>query len=173
MEITMFLPSVSVGIVQNIFISVRKFKRQQFSNMWHLLISFCRCISCCTYIIQNKNVNISKKEKHVASFDEVVETRFCCSVNVIVSRWVSSEAPLSLFRLLRAVGTCTVADYRQSTVRLQLKTLLPCILDLTPAIEVIYYLDYRKCFLKYRHFLISIVDYLLFRGQFLQQSILL
>jgi hypothetical protein len=35
--------------------------------------------------------------------------------------------------------TNTVADYRWFTVRLQLKTLLPCILLLTPAIEVIYY----------------------------------
>ena len=31
----------------------------------------------------------------------------------------------------------TVAYYRPSTFRLQLKTLLPCILDLTPAIELI------------------------------------
>ena len=31
----------------------------------------------------------------------------------------------------------TVANYRPSTVQLQLKTLLPCILDLTPAIEII------------------------------------
>ena len=30
----------------------------------------------------------------------------------------------------------TVADYRRFTVRLQLKTLLPCILLLTPAIKV-------------------------------------
>ena len=30
--------------------------------------------------------------------------------------------------------TCTVADYRRFTVRLQLRTLLPCILLLTPAI---------------------------------------
>ena len=34
----------------------------------------------------------------------------------------------------------------------------PCILDLTPAIEVIYYLDYRKCLLKYKNSLISIVS---------------
>jgi hypothetical protein len=33
----------------------------------------------------------------------------------------------------------TVADYRWFTVQLQLKTLLLCILLLTPAIEVIYY----------------------------------
>ena len=38
----------------------------------------------------------------------------------------------------------TVADYRPSTVRLHVKTLLPCILLLTPEIEVIYYWDYRK-----------------------------
>jgi hypothetical protein len=31
---------------------------------------------------------------------------------------------------------CTVADYRRFTVRLQLKTLLLCILLLTPAIKV-------------------------------------
>ena len=91
--------------------SICKFKRQQFSNIRHLLISFCSCISCCTYVIEHKNVNISKKEKHVASFDEVVETRFCCSVNVIVSRWVSSKAPLSLFRLLRAVGTSVSTEW--------------------------------------------------------------
>ena len=69
--------------------------------------------------------------------------------------------------------TYTVADYRPSTVRLQLKKLLPCILDLTPEIEVISYRYYRKCFLEYRVFLISIVHYLLFRSQLLQQSILL
>ena len=33
----------------------------------------------------------------------------------------------------------TVADYRPSTVRLQVKTLLPCIMLLTPEIEAIYY----------------------------------
>jgi hypothetical protein len=33
----------------------------------------------------------------------------------------------------------TVADYRPSTVRLQVKTVLPCIMLLTPKIEVIYY----------------------------------
>ena len=38
----------------------------------------------------------------------------------------------------------TVADYRPSTVGLQVKTLLLCILVLTPEIEVIYYCDYRK-----------------------------
>ena len=36
------------------------------------------------------------------------------------------------------------AVYRRFTVRLQLKTLLPCILLLTPEIEVAYYWDYRK-----------------------------
>ena len=39
---------------------------------------------------------------------------------------------------IMTVSSYTVADYRPSTVRLQLKTLLPCILDLTPVIEVIY-----------------------------------
>ena len=55
------------------------------------------------------------------------------------------------------------------TVRLQLKTLLPCILHLTPEIEIIYYRDYRKCILKGSISLISIVDYLHFRGQLLLQ----
>ena len=50
------------------------------------------------------------------------------------------------------------------------KTLLPYILDFTPAIEIIYFWDYRICFLKYS---ISMVDYLLFSGQLLQQPILL
>ena len=36
---------------------------------------------------------------------------------------------------------CTVADYRPSTVQLQVKTLLPCILLLTLEIEVIYYIS--------------------------------
>ena len=36
------------------------------------------------------------------------------------------------------------------TVQLQLKTV--CIQLLTPAIEVIYYGDYRKCFFKVQHF---------------------
>ena len=35
--------------------------------------------------------------------------------------------------------TCTVSDYRLFTVRLQVQTLLPCILLLTPEIEVIYH----------------------------------
>ena len=39
----------------------------------------------------------------------------------------------------KQLQTYTVADYRWFTVRLQLKTLLPCILLLTPAIEVNYY----------------------------------
>ena len=38
----------------------------------------------------------------------------------------------------------TVADYRLFTVWLKLKTLLPCILLLSPSIEVIYYWDYMK-----------------------------
>ena len=37
--------------------------------------------------------------------------------------------------LVFSVQASTVADYRPSTVRFQLKTLLPYILDLTPAIE--------------------------------------
>ena len=41
------------------------------------------------------------------------------------------------------------------------------------ALKVIYYWDYRKCFLMYRNSLISIVDYLLFRGQLLKQSSIL
>ena len=73
----------------------------------------------------------------------------------------------------------TVADYRPSTVQLQIKNLLPCVLDLTPAIKVIYYWDYRKCFLKYSISLISIVDWLVYNkvftcrfwGHFIQQWI--
>ena len=38
-----------------------------------------------------------------------------------------------------SIENYTVADYRPFTVRLQLKTLLPCILLLTAAIEGIYY----------------------------------
>jgi hypothetical protein len=98
-------------------------------------------------------------------------------VVVVNSRDVRRYFPMhDLLRYKRVTSqqfTNTVADYRPSTVRLQLKTLLPCILDLTPAIEVIYYWNYRKCFLKYSISLISIVDYLLFRGQLLLQSILL
>jgi hypothetical protein len=35
------------------------------------------------------------------------------------------------------ISLITVADYRPSTVRLQVNTLLPCVLLLTPEIEVI------------------------------------
>ena len=67
----------------------------------------------------------------------------------------------------------TVADYRPSTVPLQVKTLLPCILLLTPEIEEIYYWDYRKYSCNRPEILISIVDSLYFRVQILYYSILL
>ena len=59
----------------------------------------------------------------------------------------------------------TVADYRWFTVQLQLKTLLPYILLLTPAIEVIEITG--KSLAKVLKNVISIVDYLYFKGQIL------
>ena len=66
----------------------------------------------------------------------------------------------------------TVADYRQFTVRLQLKTLLPFILLLlTPAIKVQlrqFTIEITgKSLAAVLKTVISIVDYLYFRGQVL------
>ena len=57
----------------------------------------------------------------------------------------------------KVIFTCTVADYRPSTVRLQVKTLLPCTytaFEITGNIPV-----------KVLKSVISIVDYLYFRGE--------
>jgi hypothetical protein len=58
--------------------------------------------------------------------------------------WFSEKSNQMFAQHYEVIHAHTVADYRPFTVQLHLKTLLPCILLLTPAIEVIYYWDYRK-----------------------------
>ena len=69
---------------------------------------------------------------------------------------------------MQIIGVNNVADYRRFTVRLQLKTLLPCILLLTPVIEVITIEITGKSLATVLRTVISIlIDYLYFRGQIL------
>ena len=83
--------------------------------------------------------------------------------SILDREWLSDRinVPRLNEELAKSVGAKNVFTHFKGyhccmvTVRLQLKTLLPCLLHLIPAIEVMYYWDYRKCFLKYRIFLIS------------------
>ena len=64
------------------------------------------------------------------------------SDNIIVSYFRTKKPTDILIQDWKIVDLSShyiAADYRQFTVWLQLKTLLLCILLLTPAIEVIYY----------------------------------
>ena len=67
----------------------------------------------------------------------------------------------------------TVADYRPFTVRLQLKTLLPCILLLTSAIKVQlrqFTIEITgKSLATVQKTVISIVDYFYYWGQILEE----
>ena len=77
----------------------------------------------------------------------------------------------SFLNLTLCTVTFTVADYRWITVRLQLKTLLPCILLLTSAIKVQlrqFTIEITgKSLATVQKTVISIVDYLYFWGQIL------
>ena len=55
--------------------------------------------------------------------------------NLLITVQMAATARVSGHCLVLRFGY-TVADYRRFTVRLRLKTLLPCILLLTPAIKV-------------------------------------
>ena len=73
-------------------------------------------------------------------------------------KWLSNNWTAKLdtyiyyYTVRKIVLIHTVANYRPSTVWLQLKTLLPCILDLTPAIEVTYYWKLQEMLFEVQHF---------------------
>ena len=102
------------------------------------------------------------------SFDPEMNTVFfLCIESKVLYFWIMYCKKLYVYER----STYTVADYRQVTVRLQLKTLLPCILLLTFAIKVqlrSFTIEITgKSLDTVQKTVISIVDYLYFWGQIL------
>ena len=94
-------------------------------------------------VVQSKNME--NTERQTFCFDKL---KFCRWIQTDMEIHVLHTKDLFSHGALQAVSTtfwsqfgkyCTVADYRRFTVRLQLTSLVPCILLLTPEIEVIYY----------------------------------